>query len=103
MVEDEVRCNTAGVAARRTLSALAHAMFALAVVAEAVAAPLGWGLQPRADTWLYLLFALVQAVAGLAILRRHARHAIGWLFLVATVESALGDLCVSYGLQAQER
>jgi|tagenome__1003787_1003787.scaffolds.fasta_scaffold20981696_3 signal transduction histidine kinase len=104
MVEEVFRWDTSRVATRRTLYVLAHATFAVTMVAEAASIPLGMGLQPAADTWLYALFALVQGLAGLAILRRHPGHPIGWLFLLATlVSSVMGDLGLAYGLRAQER
>ena len=76
------------------------------VAFELASCVLSWGLEPRYDTLLYALYAVVQAGAGALIATRHPRNPIGWLFLgFALFEchrrgrlAGLGPLRRSHGL-----
>src|SRR5215471_7407467 len=79
------------------------ALFALTatVLMEIASIALSWGLEPRWDTLLYAVYVVALAGAGLAVVRRHRRHPIGWLFIGGAVWNALlADAAQGYGLRA---
>ncbi len=79
-------------------------LVAFTVLIELVAVPLSWGLEPSWDTLLLAVSSIAGTVAGALILRRHPRHAIGWLLVAQGVLAALvGDLAQGWGLRAAER
>ena len=76
-------------------------VLAATVALEGVSIVLSWGLEPRYDTILYAVYAATLAGAGAAIVARHPRHAIGWLFLGGALWNALvADAAQGYGLRA---
>ena len=78
-------------------------MVAATVTFEVAAWLLSWGLEPRYDTVLYALYAVVQAVAGALIVSRHPRHPIGWLFLwFALFNAVVADALQGWGLRAAQ-
>ena len=79
-------------------------LVALAVVIEAAAVPLSWGLEPMWDTVLLAVSAIASTAAGALILSHHPRHAIGWLLIAQGLLAALsGDLAQGWGLRAADR
>lgn len=83
------------------LRQLALVLLVVTVMAEIASVILSWGLEPRYDTVLYAVYAVALAGAGAAIVSRHPRHAIGWLFLAGAVWNALfADVAQGYGLSA---
>ena len=79
-------------------------LLAVTVIAELVAVPLSWGLEPRWDTVLYAVSAIATTGAGALILSRHPRHVVGWLIVLPGVQEALGsDLAQGWGLRAADR
>jgi signal transduction histidine kinase len=80
---------------------LPSVLLGLTVLAELASVVLSWGLEPRVDTVLYVVRALVLAGVGALIVRRHPRHVIGWLFLgSATFTGVVADAGQGYGLRA---
>jgi signal transduction histidine kinase len=76
-------------------------LFAVTLVAEVGAVVLSWGLKPRWDTLLYVVFSGAMTGAGALIASRQPRNPIGWLLCAVGVENALaGDLAQGYGLRA---
>jgi signal transduction histidine kinase len=79
-------------------------LLAVTVIAEVVAVPLSWGLEPIWDTVLYAVSATTTTGAGALILSRHPRHVVGWLILLPGVQQALGsDLAQGWGLRAADQ
>jgi signal transduction histidine kinase len=88
---------------RLDLRSVAWAVVAATVAFEVAAWLLSWGLEPRYDTILYALYAVVQAVAGALIVSRHPRHPIGWLFLwFALLNAVVADALQGWGLRAAQ-
>ena len=80
---------------------LPSALFAVTVLASALAVVLSWGLEPAWDTLLYAVFSCGLAGIGALILSRYPRHAIGWLFVGLGLANALtADLAQGWGLRA---
>ena len=76
-------------------------LLAVTLVAEGVAVALSWGLEPRWDTVVYVVFSGAMAGAGALISSRHPRHPIGWLLLAVGLFNALAaDVAQGYGLRA---
>jgi len=85
----------------RTLPGL---LLALTVLAELVAVPLSWGLEPLWDTLLYPVSSTATAGAGALILSRHPRQAVGWMLVSIGVTNAVTtDLVQGWGLRAAEQ
>ncbi len=79
-------------------------LLALSVLAELVAVPLSWGLEPLWDTLLLAVSSPVTSAAGVLILSRHPRHPIGWLLIVQGLWASLaGDLAQGWGLRAADQ
>ena len=86
------------------LRPLPGSLLALTVLAELVAVPLSWGLEPAWDTLLYAVSSTATAGAGALILSRHPRHVVGWLLLLPGVQGALGsELAQGWGLRAADQ
>ena len=84
-----------------TLRPLPGLLLAVTMVAEFVAVPLSWGLEPAYDTLLYAVFSCALAGTGALILTRHPGHAIGWLLCGLGVANAVtADLAQGWGLRA---
>jgi signal transduction histidine kinase len=76
-------------------------MFAVTLAAEAVAVALSWGLEPRWDTLVYVVFSSAMAAAGALIASKHPRNPIGWLLCAVGLVNALAsDFAQGYGLRA---
>jgi signal transduction histidine kinase len=71
-------------------------VFGLTVAAEVAAVVLAWGREPLYDTLMYAVSTVVMAAAGALIVRRSP---VGWLFLgFALVQALAADLAQSLGL-----
>jgi signal transduction histidine kinase len=79
-------------------------LLAVTVIAELVAVPLSWGLEPTWDTVLYAISSTATTAAGALILSRHPRHVVGWLIVLPGVQGALSsDLAQGWGLRAADQ
>ncbi len=79
-------------------------LLAVTVIAELVAVPLSWRLEPTWDTVLYAVSATATTGAGALIVSRHPRNVVGWLILLPGVQQALGsDLAQGWGLRAADQ
>jgi signal transduction histidine kinase len=79
-------------------------LLALTVLAELVAVPLSWGLEPAWDTLLYAVSSTATAGVGALILSRHPGHVVGWLLLLPGVQAAfMAELAQGWGLRAADQ
>jgi signal transduction histidine kinase len=83
--------------------ALASACLGLTVIAEVVAVVLPWGLKSSYDSLFFALYEVTLAAVGVLIVRRQARHPVGWFFCLFAVQGAMtADLATGWGLRAVE-
>lgn len=83
------------------MTGLPAGLFVATLVAEAVAVALSWGLEPRWDTLVFVVFSGAMAGAGALIASHHPHNPIGWLLCGIGLENALAaDLAQGYGLRA---
>jgi signal transduction histidine kinase len=70
----------------------------LTVVLEAVAVALTLGVGALDQALIYAVYAIVQVLAGAAVIWSHPRHRVGWLLVVFSVFNAtFTDALLAYG------
>ena len=73
----------------------------LTVVLEAVAVALTLGVGALDQALIYAVYAIVQVLAGAAVVWSHPRHRVGWLLVVISLFNAtFTDALLAYGKQA---
>lgn len=83
--------------------ALASACLGLTVIAEVGAVVLPWGLKSAYDSLFFALYEVTLAAVGVLIVRRQARHPVGWFLCLFAVQGAVtADLATGWGLRAVE-
>ena len=83
------------------LTRLPAALLAVALVLEIAAVALSWGLEPRFDTLVYVVFSGAMVGAGALIASAQPRNPIGWLLCTTGLFNALAaDVAQGYGLRA---
>jgi signal transduction histidine kinase len=74
---------------------------ALTVVLETAAVALTFGAGSLGQALIYAVYAVVQVLAGAAILWAHPHHRVGWLLVVSSLlNAAFTDALLAYGRQA---
>jgi signal transduction histidine kinase len=82
---------------------LASACLGLTVIAEVGAVVLPWGMESSYDAIFFALYEVTLAAVGVLIVRRQARHPVGWIFCLFAVQGAVtADLATGWGLRAVE-
>ena len=73
----------------------------LTVVLETVAVALTLGVGALDQALIYAVYAIVQVLAGAAVVWSHPRHRVGWLLVVSSLfTSTFTDALLAYGKQA---
>ena len=73
----------------------------LTVVLETVAVALTLGVGALDQALIYAVYAIVQVLAGAAVVWSHPRHRVGWLLVVFSLFNAtFADALLAYGKQA---
>jgi hypothetical protein len=73
----------------------------LTVVLETVAVALTLGVGALDQALIYAVYAIVQVLAGAAVVWSHPRHRVGWLLVVFSLFNAtFTDALLAYGKQA---
>ena len=73
----------------------------LTVVLETSAVALSFGAGSLGQASIYAVYAVVQVLAGAAVVWRHPHHRVGWLLVVSSVFNAtFSDALLAYGRQA---
>ncbi|WP_448613115.1 histidine kinase [Modestobacter sp. URMC 112] len=89
---------------KRSLAPLPAAFLGSALLTEAAAVALSWGLEAPYDTFLYAVFSTSLVGAGALIASREPGNSIGWLFCGFGLLNALAaDLAQGWGLRAVEQ
>jgi signal transduction histidine kinase len=94
---------TIGVVRNLGLRPWPAALVVTALVIEAAAFALSWGLEPAWDTGLYAIHAVILVAVGALIVSKHPGHPIGWLFIADGLSTAVAaDAAQGWGLRAAE-
>jgi signal transduction histidine kinase len=84
--------------------AVALACLAVAVLAEAGAVGLGWGLRSSYDSFGFALFSVVVTGVGALIINRFARNPVGWILCIFGLQGAVtSELATGWGLRAVQQ
>ena len=87
----------------KRLTPIVTALFGVTLALEVASVILSWGLEPRWDTIIYAIYAIVMAGAGALIVSRHPGHVIGSLLLAGALWNALlADAAQGWVLRAAE-